>query len=94
MKIVAEASIPYLRGVLEELGEVHYLPNPEITPEAVRDADWLIVRSITKCSRELLKGSSVKLITSATIGIDHIDIDFCEEAGITWYNAPAATLSQ
>lgn len=88
MKIIAEASIPYLRGVLEELGEVHYLPNPEITPEAVRDADWLIVRSITKCTRELLEGSSVKLITSATIGIDHIDTDYCAEAGITWHNAP------
>jgi erythronate-4-phosphate dehydrogenase len=88
MKIVAEASIPYLRGVLEELGEVTYLPNPEITPAAVKDADWLIVRSITKCSRHLLEGSSVQLITSATIGYDHIDTAYCAEAGITWRNAP------
>lgn len=88
MKIIAEASIPYLRGVLEELGDVTYLPNREITREAVRDADWLIVRSITKCNRELLEGSRVQLITSATIGYDHIDTAYCEEAGITWHNAP------
>lgn len=88
MKIIAEASIPYLRGVAEELGEVTYLPNPEITPEAVREADWLIVRSITKCNRELLEGSHVRLITSATIGYDHIDTAYCEAAGIRWTNAP------
>lgn len=88
IKIVAEASVPYLRGVLEELGEVEYLPSASFTPSTIQDADWLIIRSITKCTHELLRGSSVKLITSATIGFDHIDTDYCHEAGITWRNAP------
>ena len=88
LKIIAEHSVPYLRGVIESLGEVTYLPSSDFTPEAVRDADWLIVRSITKCSRELLTGSRVRLITTATIGFDHIDTEYCDAAGITWRNAP------
>lgn len=88
VKIVAEASVPYVRGVLEDLGEVTYLPSAEFSPETIKGADWLIVRSITKCNRALLEGSSVQLITSATIGFDHIDTAYCQEAGITWYAAP------
>lgn len=88
MKILAETSVPYLRGVIEDIGQVTYLPSEEFTPDTVRDKDWLIVRSITKCRAELLDGSAVKLITTATIGYDHIDIDFCRSHGIEWSNAP------
>lgn len=88
LKIIAEHSVPYLRGVIEQVGEVTYLPSSDFTPETVRDADWLIIRSITKCSRELLTGSRVRLITTATIGFDHIDTEYCDAAGITWLNAP------
>lgn len=87
-KIVADNTVPYLKGIAEPFAEVVYLDSKDFTPEAVKDADALIVRSIDKCSRELLSGSRVKLITTATIGFDHIDINYCEEAGITWKNAP------
>lgn len=87
-KIVADNTVPYLKGIAEPFAEVVYLDSKDFTPEAVKDADALIVRSIDKCSRELLSGSRVKLITTATIGFDHIDINYCEEAGITWRNAP------
>lgn len=88
LKIVAECSVPYIKGVAEKLGEVTYCPSEKFTPELVKEADWLIIRSTTKCNRALLEGSKVQLITSATIGFDHIDTHFCHEAGITWYNAP------
>jgi erythronate-4-phosphate dehydrogenase len=97
MKIVADNTVPYLKGILEPVVEVVYLSAGEFTPEAVRDADALIVRSIDKCTRELLTGSRVKLITTATIGFDHIDTQFCADAGITWMNAPgcnAVSVSQ
>lgn len=86
--IIAEASLPYLRGVLEELGEVTYLPSEDFTSETIRDADWLIIRSITKCTPALLEGSRVQLITTATIGFDHIDTTYCDAHGIRWYNSP------
>lgn len=88
MKIVADRTVPYLRGIAEPFAEVAYLDSREFTPEAVKDADALIVRSIDKCDRKLLEGSRVRLITTATIGFDHIDTPYCEEAGITWRNAP------
>ena len=88
MKIVADNTVPFLKGIAEPIAEVKYLTSKEFTPENIKDADALIVRSIDKCTRELLEGSRVKLITSATIGFDHIDIRYCDEAGITWKNSP------
>ena len=88
MKIVADNTVPYLKGIAEPIADVTYLTSKEFTPEQIHNADALIVRSIDKCTRELLEDSQVKLITSATIGFDHIDTQYCEEAGITWKNSP------
>lgn len=88
MKIVADSTIPYLPGIAEPFAEVDYCPAHLFSAERVREADALIVRSINKCTRELLAGSRVKLITTATIGFDHIDTSYCDQAGITWHNAP------
>ena len=88
MKIVADNTVPYLKGIAEPIADVKYLNSNEFSPSTIHDADALIVRSIDKCTRELLEGSRVKLITTATIGFDHIDIKYCDEAGITWKNAP------
>lgn len=90
MKIIADNTIPFLKGVIESIGEVTYLSSGQLTAEAVRQADVLIVRSIDKCSRAVLEGSRVQLITTATIGFDHIDTAYCAEAGITWRNAPGS----
>jgi len=97
MKIIADNTVPYLKGILEPIADVSYLNSNEFTPTNIREADALIVRSIDKCTRELLEGSRVRLITTATIGYDHIDIRYCEKAGITWKNAPgcnAASVGQ
>lgn len=88
MKIVCDNKIPFLRGVLEPYAEVVYLPGRETVPEVVRDADAIITRTRTICNEALLKGSSVKVIATATIGYDHIDTRWCEEHGIVWRNAP------
>lgn len=88
MKIVADDTIPFLKGIAEPVADVVYIPAKGFTPEIVKDADALIVRSIDKCTSDLLKGSRVRLITTATIGFDHIDIHYCESHGITWKNAP------
>lgn len=88
MKIIADKTIPYLKGIVESVADVTYLSSEEFTSDRIRNADALIVRSIDKCTRQLLRGSRVKLITSATIGFDHIDTHYCDEAGILWKNAP------
>lgn len=88
MKILADAHIPYLRGVVEQFGEVKYLPGNQFTKEAISDKDALIVRTVTHFGKDILEGSGVKLICSATIGFDHIDTRYCDAAGIAWRTAP------
>ncbi|MCP4311660.1 MAG: 4-phosphoerythronate dehydrogenase PdxB [Bacteroidetes bacterium] len=88
MRIVADHKIPFLKGALEGVARVVYLPGNEITREDLLDADALITRTRTRCDRSLLEGTKVSFIASATIGYDHIDTAYCEQAGITWTNAP------
>lgn len=88
MKFIIDDKIPYIKGVLEPFGEVIYLSGPGTTHEVVKDADAIITRTRTICNKQLLEGSSVKFIATATIGYDHIDTDYCAKAGIQWTNAP------
>lgn len=88
MKIVADNKIPLLQGVLEPFAEVVYLPGSQISKNHLLDADALITRTRTKCNKELLEGTKVKFIATATIGFDHIDTHYCEQNGIFWTNAP------
>lgn len=88
LKILADAHIPYLRGVAEQLGDVEYLPGNQFTREAIMEKDALIVRTVTHFGEELLNGTAVKLICSATIGYDHIDTAYCDTHGIAWRTAP------
>lgn len=88
MKVVADDKIPFLEGVLDPYADVVYIPGKEISRKLLMDADALLVRTRTKCTDELLKGTSVKFIGTATIGFDHIDTQFCEKNGIVWTNSP------
>jgi erythronate-4-phosphate dehydrogenase len=87
MKIVADDKIPFLKGVFEPFAEVVYLPGDKIKKTQLKDANALLTRSITLCNSELLEGTSVKLITSATIGDDHIDKEYCQRNNIKWTTA-------
>jgi erythronate-4-phosphate dehydrogenase len=87
MKIVADIDVPFLKGVFEPYGEVVYKKGTDICADDVKDADALILRTRTKCNAELLDGSSVKLIATATIGTDHVDFDYCNSHGIQVHNA-------
>lgn len=88
LKIVADKAIPFLEGVFDPYADMAYLPGDKIGPEDVRDADVLMVRTRTKCNADLLEGSKVKFIATATIGTDHIDFPYCDSKGIVVRNAP------
>ncbi|RGT34049.1 4-phosphoerythronate dehydrogenase PdxB [Bacteroides clarus] len=89
MKVIVDNKIPFIKEAIEKIAdEVVYAPGKDLTPSLVKDADALIIRTRTHCNRGLLEGSKVKFIATATIGFDHIDTEYCREAGITWTNAP------
>lgn len=89
MKVIVDNKIPFIKEAIGKIAdEAVYVPGNDFTPSLVKDADALIIRTRTRCNRELLEGSKVKFIATATIGFDHIDTEYCREAGITWTNAP------
>ena len=89
MKIVVDDKIPYIRETICQLAdEVVFLSGAAITADDVKDADVLVVRTRTRCNQQLLEGSKVQLVVTATIGYDHIDTEWLESAGIRWTNCP------
>jgi len=90
MKIVADANIPFVKECFSSIGEVTVIGGREITPGVVADADILLVRSITPVCEKLLAGSKVRFVATATIGLDHVDIDFLGRSNIGFASAPGS----
>ena len=89
MKVVVDDKIPYIREALEAMGvDSVYAPGAHIDAALVHDADALIIRTRTRCDANLLNGSRVQFIATATIGYDHIDTAYCAAHNIHWTNAP------
>lgn len=82
MKVIIDNAIPYISGILEPYAEVVYRGGSDFSADDVRDADALIIRTRTRCNEALLSGSRVKLIATATIGFDHIDMEYCASHSI------------
>ena len=82
MKVVIDSAIPFLRGLFEPYADVVYLEGAKFSREVVADADALIIRTRTRCNKALLEGSKVSIIATATIGFDHIDLDYCQARNI------------
>lgn len=88
MKFVVDEDIPYIKSRLEGVGEVEYINQNDFNAQSVKDADVLLIRTRTRCNEALLKGSKVKCIATGTIGMDHIDTQWCRSAGIATCNSP------
>ncbi len=88
MKIVADNAIPFLQHYFSPLGEITALDGRDIGPAQVRDADVLLVRTVTRVNEELLAGSRVRFVGSPTSGTDHMDIAWLDRAGVGWAAAP------
>lgn len=82
MKVIIDRDIPFVAGVLEPYAEVRYERGERIDARAASDCDAMLIRTRTRCNAELLDGSRVKFIATATIGYDHIDTQYCRERAI------------
>lgn len=92
-KIIIDDKIPFIHGLLDNIADVEYAEYHEFTHNRLVNADAIIIRTRTKCTSQLLQGTSVKLIVTATIGMDHIDLTYCKNHGITVQNAPGCNAS-
>lgn len=84
MKIVADKNIPFLEYYFSGLGELIMLPAESIRHEVLRDADVLLIRSVTKVNQALLQNTKIKFVGTATTGFDHIDTAWLEKNNIQW----------
>lgn len=87
MLIVADENIPLVREAFSRLGEVRLVAGRSLRREDVRDAGILLVRSVTHVNEALLAGSRVRFVGTATIGLDHVDREYLERAGIAFASA-------
>ncbi len=88
MKIVADENIPLLMECFGAIGNVVALPGRTISADDLKDADALLVRSITRVDKTLLENSPVKFVGTATAGHDHLDCEYLASRNITFTNAP------
>lgn len=88
MKIFVEDTIPFGEDYFSTLGSVRSYAWQTIQPSDLRDCDYLVVRSTTSVAPELLtEARHLKLVTTATAGINHMDTDYLNEVGIQWNSA-------
>jgi len=87
MKLIVDENISFAKEAFSGLGEVVLMQGREITNDSLKDADFLIVRSVTKVNEKLLKNTPVKFVGTATIGTDHIDLEYLKSAGIAFADA-------
>ncbi len=90
MKIVADENIPFVTECFSSIGEVKTLSGRGIGPDTVKNADILLVRSITKVDSKLLAASNVRFVGTATIGIEHVDTEYLSSRNIGFASAPGS----
>ncbi len=93
MLVAAGENIPYVREVfstLEGVDEVRIVKKGEMTAEAVRDAELLLVRSTVQVNESMLAGTRVRFVATATTGTDHVDLDYLRSRGIDFASAPGS----
>jgi erythronate-4-phosphate dehydrogenase len=90
MRIIADENIPFVKECFSSLGDVETFPGRQITPPTVADADCLLVRSITSVNETLLAKSKVKFVATATIGFEHVALDYLNKRNIGFASAPGS----
>ncbi|MBZ0201171.1 MAG: 4-phosphoerythronate dehydrogenase [Ignavibacteriaceae bacterium] len=87
MKIIIDDAVSFAEEAFSQFGEVELKPGREITNSRCKSADALITRSITDVNETLLAGTKVKFVGTATIGTDHIDLNYLKKKGISFASA-------
>lgn len=90
MLIVVDAKLPHASTAFGRFGDVRILPTKQISRQSIADADAVLVRSETKVNRDLLDGMKVRFVGTATIGTDHVDLDYLRKHNIAFASCPGS----
>lgn len=99
MQLLADASMPLVTELAHRFSDALQQQGVALTlttfqdrqpsPEQLAQADFLMIRSITKVDAELLQQApQLKWIGTATIGTEHVDAAACQAAGIDFVSTP------
>ena len=92
MKIVVDRGIKSFEKIISSINgfdevEFLYLETQEITNDKLKDTEALFIRSTTLVNKALLKNTKIKIVGSATAGIDHLDIKYLNNKNVKWFCA-------
>lgn len=87
MKLVVDENIPQGKEAFGKFGDIVLAHGRKISNDMLKDADILIVRSITKVDESLLNNTKVKFVGTATIGTDHVNKSYLEKENIYFADA-------
>ncbi len=89
MTIFVDEQIPLLANSLKGVASVTTFLGRELTRNRLiqNNCDILFVRSTTKVNENLLDGTRVKFVGTATSGIDHIDVNYLQSKNIYFADA-------
>lgn len=87
MQIVADENIPLVNEAFTNLGIVRTVVGRDLNRTDLGEAEILLVRSVTQINQKLLSGSAVRFVGTATIGLDHIDLDYLQRQNIGFASA-------
>ena len=88
MKIVVDENMPKVADLFADIADISYVNGRNLTQSQLIEADALLVRSVTQVNESLLKGTPVKFVGTATIGVDHIDQAYLDVSNIGFASAP------
>ena len=86
--IRADENMPLVAELFGERAEIVRGPGRGLSKEQLAGVDALLVRSVTKVNADLLEGTGVRFVGSATAGIDHVDQEYLQGAGIEFAYSP------
>jgi erythronate-4-phosphate dehydrogenase len=88
----ADTNIPFLHEALSGKVDLRVVQKSEINHDNLikHSVEALFIRSTIKVYRELLEGTKVRFIATATSGIDHLDTNYLNKSSIAYFSAPGS----
>lgn len=87
MNILADENLAYVDYFFSDFAQITSMAGRKIQASDLHAKDALLVRSVTPVNATLLQNSAIQFVGSATIGTDHLDLDYLTQQKIHWANA-------